>query len=124
MANGGRIKHHLRSRLGDENTLVLFTGYQAEGTLGRDLIEGKPYVTIFGEEVAVRARVDKLNSLSAHCDQKEMMNWLSFFRTPPKKTFIVHGEPEAQEVLAAKIKDELGWEVEIPEFGYTAELGN
>ena len=124
MANGGRIKHHLRSRLGDENTFVLFTGYQAEGTLGRDLIEGQPTVSIFGEDVTVRARVDKLNSLSAHCDQKEMMNWLSFFRTPPKKTFIVHGEPEAQEVLAAKIKDELGWEVNIPEFGDTTELVN
>ncbi|HMS55245.1 MAG TPA: MBL fold metallo-hydrolase [Fimbriimonadaceae bacterium] len=114
MCNGGRIVHHLLHRLSSENTLVLFTGYQAEGTLGRRLIEGADVVTIHGREVEVRARVDKLNSLSAHCDADEMMRWLGGFKVAPKKTFIVHGEIHAQEALQARIQTELGWETEIP----------
>lgn len=124
MANGGRIRHHLMHRIGSDRTMVLFTGYQAEGTLGRDLLEGKPVVKIFGEEVRVGARVDKINALSAHADQGEIMHWLSFFKTPPKKTFIVHGEPRAQLALADKIKDTYGWEIAIPDFGDTFELSN
>ncbi|MBS1728384.1 MAG: MBL fold metallo-hydrolase [Armatimonadetes bacterium] len=124
MANGGRIKHHLMHRLGLPETMVLFTGYQAQGTLGRELIEHAPSVSIFGQDVMVRAKVDKLNALSAHADQGEIMHWLSFFNTPPKKTFIVHGEPPAQEALAAKIRDEYGWDVVIPAFGDHAELSN
>jgi metallo-beta-lactamase family protein len=124
MANGGRIKHHLMNRLGSEKTLVLFTGYQAEGTLGRELLEGAPTVKIFGQEIPVAAKVDRINALSAHADQKEIMHWLSFFKTAPKKTFIVHGEPTAQDVLATKIRNEMGWNVEIPQFGQTFELGN
>lgn len=114
MANGGRILHHFIRHLGNPNTTVLFTGYQGEGTLGRELIEGNPVVEIFGKEVSVAARVDKLNSLSAHADQSEMMRWLSGFNRKPKKTFIVHGEPEAQLVLQEKIRQDLGWEPEIP----------
>lgn len=114
MCNGGRIVHHLLHRLSSENTLVLFTGYQAEGTLGRRLIEGADVVTIHGKEVEVRARVDKLNSLSAHCDADEMMRWLGGFKAAPKKTFIVHGEIPAQEALQERIRTELGWETEIP----------
>ena len=124
MANGGRIKHHLTARLGNERTLVLFTGFQAEGTLGRDLIEGNPTVSIYGEDVPVAAKIEKMNALSAHADQGEMLHWLSFFKTAPKKTFIVHGEPAAQQVLAEKIRQELGWHTEIPEFGDRYELGN
>lgn len=122
MANGGRIVHHLKNRLGKENTLVLFTGYQGEGTLGRELLEGSPTVSIHGQDIEVRAQVDKLNSLSAHADQGEIMNWLRGFQTPPKMTFIVHGEPPVQEVLAEKIRTELGWEVMIPSHGQTVNL--
>ncbi len=114
MCNGGRIVHHLLHRLSSENTLVLFTRDQAEGELGRRLIEGADVVTIHGREVEVRARVDKLNSLSAHCDADEMMRWLGGFKVAPKKTFIVHGEIHAQEALQARIQTELGWETEIP----------
>jgi metallo-beta-lactamase family protein len=122
MANGGRIRHHLRNRLGSNQTLVLFTGYQAEGTLGRQLLDGAPEVNIFGQEIPVAAKIDKLNALSAHCDQGEMMAWLGHFTRPPKTTFIVHGEPEAQAALAEKIKSELGWHLEIPDFADTFEL--
>jgi metallo-beta-lactamase family protein len=113
MANGGRVVHHLFHRLRDPNTVVLFTGFQAEGTLGRRLIEGEPEVRIFGQEVPVHATVDTLNGLSAHADQSEMLRWLSYLKTPPKKTFIVHGEPPAQEALQAKIAEELGWDTQI-----------
>jgi metallo-beta-lactamase family protein len=101
---------------------VLFTGYQAQGTLGRDLIEHKPKVRVLGHEVMVRAQIDKLNALSAHADQGEMLAWLRNFKQPPKRTFIVHGEPPAQAALAAKIREELGWELSIPTLGQNFQL--
>ena len=122
MANGGRIVHHLRHRLSDPSTLVLFTGYQADGTLGRRLLEGAEEVSIFGDEIPVRAEVRALQSMSAHADYEEMLRWLRNFKTPPKKTFLVHGEPEAMESLYGKIKEELGWEVEMPVEGQTFSL--
>ncbi len=122
MANGGRIVHHLKYRLGNPSTQVVFTGYQGEGTLGRRLLEGEPEVHIHGEKILVKAHTTKLNSLSAHADQGEIMDWLRHFKTPPKKTFIVHGEPDAQEALLAKIQAELGWEAVIPKQGETFEL--
>ena len=115
---------NLMHRLGSEQTMVLFAGYQAEGTLGRQLIEGHPTVKIFGQEIVVKAQVDKINALSAHPDQGEILHWLSFFKTPPKKTFIVHGEPPAQLALAEKIKEYYGWETVIPDFGDVHELRN
>jgi metallo-beta-lactamase family protein len=114
MANGGRIVHHLLHHVSDPSTLVLFTGYQAEGTLGRRILEGQPEVRILKQEVPVRARIDKLNALSAHAGQDEIMRWLGGFKTPPRKTFIVHGEPKAQEVLQTQIHQQLGWDVVIP----------
>ncbi len=122
MANGGRIVHHLKQRLGDSRTIVLFTGYQASGTLGRQLLEGAPMVRIHHEEIHVRARVEKLNSLSAHADQGEILTWLKEFKKPPRRTFIVHGEPPAQEALAQKIREELGWELTIPHFKERFEI--
>lgn len=122
MANGGRIIHHLMNRLGDSSTIVLFTGYQAEGTLGRKLIEKEPVVEILGREVNVKCSVQKINSMSAHADQGEIMAWLGNFRTPPKKTFIVHGEKNAQLTLQEKIHEELGWETHIPHHLETVDL--
>lgn len=115
MANGGRIQHHLLHRLSDPDVQVLFTGYQATETLGRRLLDGADRVWIFGNEVEVRAKISRLTSLSAHADQGELMRWLSGFKSAPKKTFIVHGEPEVQDIFAAKLRTELGWEVAIPE---------
>jgi metallo-beta-lactamase family protein len=114
MANGGRIVHHLLHHISDPGTLVLFTGYQAEGTLGRRILEGQEVVRILKREVPVRARIEKLNALSAHADQGEILSWLRGFKAPPRKTFIVHGEPHAQEALQTKIHAELGWDVVIP----------
>lgn len=122
MANGGRIVHHLKVRLNDPSTIVVFTGYQGQGTLGRRLIEGEPTVNIHHEEIHVRAQITKLNSLSAHADQGEIMSWLKGFKTAPKKTFIVHGEPPAQAALRDKIVAELGWEVVIPHMDQEFDL--
>lgn len=122
MANGGRVVHHLMRRIGDERTTVLFTGYQAEGTLGRAILDGNPKVKILGNEVMVRAGVQKMNALSAHADQGEILRWLKNFKQPPKQTFIVHGEPRAQEALQAKIKAELGWNTAIPHHGQNFQL--
>jgi metallo-beta-lactamase family protein len=117
MANGGRILHHLQHRLSDPKTYLLFTGYQGEGTLGRELIDGAPRVRIYGQDVTVRAEVDSIGSLSAHADQGEILRWLKCFKKAPKTTYIVHGEPPAQEALKAKIIAELGWDVVIPSRG-------
>jgi metallo-beta-lactamase family protein len=122
MANGGRVRHHLVHRLDDPNTLLLFTGYQAEGTLGRRLLEGAPEVRIFGQEIRVAAAVDKLNALSAHADQGEILAWLLGFSTAPRRTFIVHGEPPAQEALAERIRADLGWDVVIPRHRQVFEI--
>lgn len=117
MANGGRIVHHLLHRLSDPSTVVLFTGYQAHETLGRRLLEGADRVRIFGQEVEVHAKVDKVNALSAHADQGELLRWLHGFNVPPKKLFVVHGEPEVQDIFAEKVRADLGWDVVIPNQG-------
>jgi metallo-beta-lactamase family protein len=122
MANGGRVVHHLMHRMPDPSTIVLFTGYQAEGTLGRRLLEGATMVHIMGQEVEVRCRIEKVNALSAHADQGEMMKWLSNFKAEPKMTFIVHGEPPAQEALQARIEKDLGWKTIIPKQAETHAL--
>jgi metallo-beta-lactamase family protein len=121
MANGGRILHHLLHHLSDPSTIVLFTGYQADGTLGRRLLEGEQHVRIMKAEVQVRAKIERLNALSAHADQGEILAWLDGFTAPPKRTFIVHGEPPAQEVLREKIA-ERGWDVVIPHRGEHFDL--
>lgn len=122
MANGGRVVHHLLHRLSNPSTIVLFTGYQAEETLGRELLEGAETVQILRNEVQVRARIERVSALSAHADQRDMFRFLGGFQSPPKKTFLVHGEPDVQDVLAAKIRADLGWNVEVPEQGQVFEL--
>ncbi len=122
MANGGRIRHHLIVRAPDPRNVVLFVGYQGEGTPGRALLDGAPTFRAFGWEVPVRARIERLDALSAHADRGEMMRWLSGFETPPQRTFLVHGEPDARAALSARIQAELGWNVHSPALGETVDL--
>lgn len=122
MANGGRITHHLKHRLDDPKTTVLFTGFQAEGTLGRELIDGAERVTIHGQEIAVRAHLARISALSAHADYGEILRWLANFKAAPRRTFLVHGEPAAQEALRQRIVDGFGWDVSIPAWGEEASL--
>jgi len=122
MATGGRILHHLRKRLPDERNTVIFVGFQAEGTRGRRLVDGEREVKIFGEFVPVRARIERLDNLSAHADSREILRWLEGFKRAPKTLFLVHGEPAAQEAMKQKIVEKFGWTVEVPDYLQKFEL--
>lgn len=122
MATGGRIMHHLLHRLGNPDTIVLFTGFQAEETLGRVLLEGEQHVHIHGQQVKVKARIEKLNSFSGHADQREILDWLKTVPQAPKKIFLTHGEDTARATLKSKIEEELGWTVVLPKLGETVDL--
>ena len=117
MATGGRVLHHLAKALPDERNTVLFAGYQAAGTRGRSLKDGAHMVRIHGQEVPVRARIAALESMSAHADANEILNWLGHFKQPPKVTCLVHGEPGPMDILRARIERDLGWTVRTPEHG-------
>ncbi len=109
MCDAGRIKYHLLNNLAREECAVLITGFQAQGTLGRRLVDGARRVTLFGQSIPVRARVYTLGGLSAHADQDALLNWLSHFRRPPGNTFVVHGELGASVSLAGQIAERYGW---------------
>ncbi|MBS0421226.1 MAG: MBL fold metallo-hydrolase [Proteobacteria bacterium] len=114
MCDGGRIRHHLRQRLPNPHTTVLIVGFQAMGTLGRELVDGARSVRLFGEDVPVRARIATLGGFSAHADQSALLGWLSQLSAAPRHLFLVHGEPRSCGGLAAAIKSRLGWEARIP----------
>ena len=116
MATGGRVLHHLKSALPRKRNTVLFVGYQAAGTRGRQLLDGAETVKIHGQLVPVGARIERIDSMSAHADAGEMMQWLRGFTRAPRMTYLVHGEPPAQAVLKSRIERELGWRVHVPEY--------
>ncbi len=122
MVTGGRILHHLRHRLPDPRTTVLLVGFQAEGTRGRSLQEGVSQLRIYGQDVQVRARVECIDGLSAHADQNDILRWLSGFKRPPQKTWIVHGEPGPASRLASVIQEKLGWVAEVARDGQQVEV--
>jgi metallo-beta-lactamase family protein len=122
MATGGRVLHHLRRRLPDARTTVLFVGYQASGTRGRLLRDGARELRIFGEDVPVRAAVVTTDALSAHADRGEILRWLQGFARPPAMTWCVHGEPEAAAALSDAIGRELGWPSAVARDGARVEV--
>ncbi len=117
MCDAGRIKHHLRHNLPRQECSVLITGFQAQGTLGRRLVEGAKRVRIFGEEIPVRAGVHTVGGLSAHADRRALLAWTSHFRKPPGRTFVVHGEESAAMAFADTLRTQHGWDVTVPEPG-------
>ena len=119
---GGRILHHLKSRLSDPRNTVLFVGYQPEGSLGRLIFEGKKEVKIYGKRIVVRARIESLDGLSAHADSEELLEWVSHLKHPPSRIFLVHGELEAQESLKGKLEKVITSKIEIPEYLEEVEL--
>lgn len=119
MLQGGRILHHLQQRLSKPENTVLFVGYQAEGTRGRALLEGKDEIKIHGQKIPVRAIIENISGFSGHADYNEIIAWLMGFNRPPIKTFIVHGEHDASKALAKKIESRFGWKTVIPEFEQT-----
>jgi metallo-beta-lactamase family protein len=122
MCDGGRIKHHLKHRLGHKQNTILFAGYQGEGTLGRRIVDRAPVVTIFGEEIRVEADIYTLGGLSAHGDQRALLDWLGHVSPPPKQAFIVHGERSIMQIFSEKITSELGWKPIHPTIGSKYEL--
>jgi metallo-beta-lactamase family protein len=122
MATGGRVLHHLAKALPDPRNTVLFVGFQAAGTRGRQLIEGAPDVRMFGHLIPVHARIEKLNGMSAHADAGEIVRWLRTFPQPPGVTYLVHGEPSAQDALKSRIEHELAWNVQVPMHGQRVSL--
>jgi metallo-beta-lactamase family protein len=122
MATGGRVLHHLARALPDPKNTVMFVGFQAEGTRGRQLVDGAHEVKIHGRLISVGATIARVDAMSAHADQQEILRWLGGFEKPPKQTFLVHGEPTAQATLKQTIVDTLGWNVDIPDMGDRREL--
>ena len=123
MCEAGRIKYHLRENLPRSECSILIAGFQAAGTLGRRIVDGARTVKIFGEPVPVRARIYTVGGLSAHADQGTLLNWLRGFHTPPKQTFLVHGEAGASATFTQAIRDQLGWTaVRVPQRGEQFEF--
>ena len=122
MCEVGRIKHHLKHNLWNPNSTILFVGYQAPGTLGYSIVNGAKTVKIFGEEIAINARIEYIEGYSGHADQEGLMNFIYSFIKKPKHIFLVHGEAESQDILKEKIENETGLGVTIPEYGETYEI--
>ena len=114
MATGGRVLHHLLGALPDKRSTVLFVGYQAAGTRGRQLVDGAREVKIRGQLVPVHARVERIDSMSAHADSHETLRWLGGFKEPPRMTYLVHGEPGPMDALKSTIASQLKWQVHTP----------
>jgi len=116
MATGGRVLNHLKTALPNPKNTVLFSGFQAAGTRGRSLVEGATEVKIHGRLVPVLARIEQIESMSAHADSEELLRWLRGFQRAPEMTCLVHGEPESMDAFKQTIEHQLGWRVRAPEY--------
>ncbi len=118
MCNGGRVKHHLINNIGRPECTILFVGYQAIGTLGRQIVDGAETVRIHGRHYPVKAKVIKVDGFSAHADKDELLQWISAFKNnPPRKVFITHGEEEVSKAFAEAVEQKLGFNTERPSRG-------
>lgn len=123
MAEAGRVQHHLKNNIEDSRNTILIVGWQAPNTLGRRLVEKTPMVRIYGKEYSLEAEVVTLNGFSNHADQPGLLSWAQAFKPPPKRTFVVHGDPDAATELAARLRQDLGFqEVMIPALHQTVEI--
>jgi len=122
MMSGGRVLHHALRVLPNENATVVFVGYQAAGTLGRRVADGEKQVKVLGQWIPVRCQVEKIGGFSAHADWKEILRWLQDLPSPPRRTFVTHGEPDAAKAMAGHIRDRFGWTVEAPQYGERFDL--
>ena len=116
MCTGGRIKHHLVTNISRKESTILFVGYQAVGTLGREIVDGAKQVRILGQRYPVRARIAQINGFSAHADRDGLLTWLTSLRRPPRRLFVTHGESSISQHFASLVRDKIGWEVAVPEY--------
>ena len=121
MMTGGRIRHHLKHNIWKKNSHLIITGYQADGTLGRKLIEGARNVRLWGEKVRVKAKIHTIGGLSAHTDQQGLIDWYSNFKSKPP-VFLVHGEAKTMDTLKQKLRDDLQAPAHIARAGETINL--
>jgi metallo-beta-lactamase family protein len=122
MCDSGRIKHHLKHHLWRPESHIVIIGYQAEGTLGRILVEGAKAVKLFGEMISVKARIHTLGGFSAHADQNGLLDWLSHFKNPDLKVFVVHGEENVSLELSESIRRRFGFEAIVPQWREKRDL--
>jgi metallo-beta-lactamase family protein len=122
MCTGGRIKYHLVTNISRRESTILFVGYQAIGTLGRQIVDGARKVRILGQHYPVRARIAQIQGFSAHADRDELLTWLSGLKSAPRRVFVVHGEPEAAQRFGEFVRERTGWQVSVPEYGAEALL--
>lgn len=122
MATGGRILHHLKAFAPDPRNTIMITGYQVPGTRGASIAAGERFVRIYGEWIPIKAQVADLAMLSAHADADELIRWASGFTAPPKKVFVVHGEPQPADTLRSRLGREFGWEAVVPRMNQLFEL--
>ena len=122
MANGGRVLDHFKHFISHAKNTVLFVGYQAHGTIGRFLVDGEKKINIRGKTYPVKAEIKTMNSLSAHADSAEILQWLGYFEKSPQKVFVTHGEIEAAQALKEKIEERFGWSVVIPKYAESFDL--
>ncbi len=121
MCEGGRIKHHLKHNLWRQECSIIFVGFQANGTLGRRIVDGEKIVRIYGEDIAVAAKIYTIGGFSAHADQKELLQWLSAFKNS-LQVFVVHGEEETSLQFAEIIRKQFGFNSYVPNRGEVYEL--
>ncbi len=122
MVTGGRVLTYLRQLIDIPTTTVLMVGYQAEGTRGRQLLEGAHELKLFGKYHPVKAKIEHLESLSAHADQQELLQWMKGIKNIPESVFLIHGEPSALDAFRVKIRDVHGWQVQIPKLNEVREF--
>jgi metallo-beta-lactamase family protein len=117
MCDAGRIKHHLARNLPRPECSVIFTGFQAGGTLGRRIVDGATTVRIYGEDVPVQAKIHTIGGLSAHADRDALLDWLGHLDAAPRQLFVVHGEADTAQQFAQSVRDRFRWPVTVPEPG-------
>jgi metallo-beta-lactamase family protein len=122
MCNGGRIKHHLVTNISRRESTILFVGYQAIGTLGRQIVDGAKKVRILGQFYPVRARIAQIHSFSSHADRDELFRWLSGLERAPRKVFVVHGEARTAQRFGEFLREKTGWNITVPEYREEALL--
>ena len=124
MADAGRVRHHLKHMLWDDRNTVLFVGYQAQGSTGRRILDGHKKIKILGEEVAVKAKIESLQGLSAHADLPMLLEWVGKFKNKPKKIFLVHGEDDSVENLKKEIEEKFNIPCKIAIMDEEVEINN
>ena len=124
MVSGGRVLHHLAQRLPDARNAVILAGFQAVGTRGRALQEGAKMLSLFGQQVPVRAEIVEMGQFSAHAGKSELLRWLSGLPAAPQQTYLTHGEPQAAQSLQASIQEKFKWKATVARYLDTVDLGH